>query len=99
MNTQNVVSSLNISPDAQALLLTLVNENNALREEIQELKAEQEHGLLTTVEAMKFLGCGRKKFWELTKQVGFPRAIKFGITNHYKRTELEAFRSNHMMAG
>jgi len=99
MNTQDVVSTLNISPDAQALLLTLVNENNALREEIQELKADQEHGLLPTVEAMKVLGCGRKKFWELSKEEGFPRAIKFGITNHYKRTELEAFRDNHIMAG
>ncbi|MBD1582778.1 helix-turn-helix transcriptional regulator [Pseudoalteromonas sp. S16_S37] len=86
------ISTLQIQDDAKALLFTLLHENLELRQKLE----ESEDRLLSTNEAMQLLGCGRNKFWKLSKLEGFPKAIQFGKANHYKQTELRAFRSQYI---
>lgn len=91
MNPQ-AISNLDISPDAQAIFMTLLNENVQLKQQLAKQEQQFNDELLPTIEAMKLLGCGRKKFWELAKDSHFPKAIPFGRSNHYKRSELVMYR-------
>ncbi|RZG05529.1 hypothetical protein EXT48_08320 [Pseudoalteromonas sp. CO348] len=95
MNTQ-AITRLNISPDAQAILMTLLNENVQLKQQLAQQESELKDELLPTIDAMKLLGCGRKKFWELAKKDGFPPAIPFGRSNHYRRAQLIKFRDSYI---
>jgi predicted DNA-binding transcriptional regulator AlpA len=87
------IQSTDIADDAKALLFALLEENITLRRENEALQDQER--LISTKEAMQVMGCARKKFWELTSESGFPQAIKFGHTNHYKLNELKAFRDDY----
>ncbi len=90
MQQSNEINSLNIGEDAKNMLLFLMSENQRL----QGIVDSYEVKLISTEEACKALGCGRKKFWEMAKKDNFPRAIKMGKSNHYKLNEILAIRDN-----
>ncbi|TMP88539.1 hypothetical protein CWC05_03660 [Pseudoalteromonas ruthenica] len=88
-NHEQAITALAVSDDAKALLFALAQENQTLQQQLEELMQKP----LSTNEACKFLGCGRKKFWQLSKaDPSFPKPIQFGNTNHYRVSELRQYR-------
>ncbi|PAJ72161.1 hypothetical protein CJF42_22680 [Pseudoalteromonas sp. NBT06-2] len=94
MSQQNI-EDLKIDQDAKALLFSLIAENTRLLAENIELQSEP----VNTEGACKYLGIGRKKLWELSKDdPAFPQALKYGKANHYKRNDLKNYRDNVMLS-
>lgn len=91
MNTEQEIVNLNVHPDAKAMLFALLQENLALREQVKEMDEK----LVDSKEAMQLLGCGRKKFWELSKVEGFPLPVQFGKSNYYRVQDLVKFRNQY----
>lgn len=90
MQQTSEINSLNIGDDAKKLLLFLMTENQQLQSKIDYYESK----LISTEEACKVLGCGRKKFWEMAKHDKFPESIKMGKSNHYKLSEILTIRDN-----
>lgn len=91
MISSNEINNLTIHPEAKAMLFALLQENLALREQVKELDEK----LVDSKEAMQLLGCGRKKFWELSKVEGFPLPVQFGKSNYYRVQDLVKFRNQY----
>lgn len=97
MISDQSISTLAVSDDTKAVLFALLEENMSLRQTCEELRDQER--LVPTDEAMKILGCARKKFWELSSMPGFPNAIQFGAKNHYRLDKLKEFRDNFISEG
>lgn len=82
------INSLSIGDDAKGMLLFLMAENQRLQAKIDNLETQ----MISTEEACKLLGCARNKFWKMSKQDNFPKAVQMGKSNHYKRSEILTLR-------